>query len=344
MRKLRNTVTAILTLALLSFFAAVAQASDVQVNPTGQSFPINGLIWGQSVGMGFNNNFFFSPLFPSGSVCVYVYNNNPTNAHTFTVQVAYTGDPTSTGPSTGTWNNYSTSVFLNVSAAPSGPAVVGAAISGASQISINFSGSAVQAGSPDTANVRIVQTSGQSCTVTGSSNARSLVTGSLVSDTTGQASERTIAVISDAYATAFVATSGTVTNPALNQVIVGWNTLNAGKFGYFDRASVTCSAACSIYIGIGTVGGSSCSAVTPTNLKLGITSPPTTTGAAYQACGGNPTTTHSIDYSLTAGQTALIDLTGIIATYNGATQGNVNVQMAAALTGTVTANLYWYEK
>ncbi len=167
-RTIRTGFGVVLALALCLCAATSVKASDIQIFPTGAVFTIGNLTWGTSGANGFNNNFYFSPLSLTGSICVYIKNNNTTNAHGFSATIAYTGNPSSQSPSDGTWNNYAAPAPLTSPVSPSPSSTMGATISGAALISINFSGSATLGGSPETASVFLVQTSNTtSCTLAG---------------------------------------------------------------------------------------------------------------------------------------------------------------------------------
>lgn len=172
-----NVVKQVIAIAALcfAFGASSSYANDININPVGPNFPIKNLVWGSSGAVGINNNFWFSPLFSSGSICVYVRNNNPTSAHTFSAQVYITGDPAEQTPSDGTWVSYSSPLSLTVNAEPSTDAVFGASISGAALVSINISGSSSQSGSPDTANISIQQTPSGNCQITPVGNQQATV-------------------------------------------------------------------------------------------------------------------------------------------------------------------------
>jgi hypothetical protein len=150
----------VLVLSLLLCLAIPLKANDVQISPTGPTFGLTNLTWGVTGANGFNNNFFFSPLFLNESVCVYVYNNNTTNNHSFSVGVSVNGNPQNTTPSDGSWlylgqtNSVATGVSTGV------PGGMGVTVSGAPLVAINLTNSVTLAGSPDTANVYIVQTTG----------------------------------------------------------------------------------------------------------------------------------------------------------------------------------------
>jgi hypothetical protein len=164
-----------LLIALL-FLPACADAQQ-NIFPAGPIFVLSNLVWGTTgTSIGFNNSWVFAPL-NSGNSClsVTVSNNNPTSSHTFRVNGFQTTIPTTTltnpvippigsGPNA-TWTQLFTSGGNSGSAtaapAPAGAYnITGLVVGGASQIVLDFDGGTTLAGSPDTANVTIVQTSG----------------------------------------------------------------------------------------------------------------------------------------------------------------------------------------
>jgi hypothetical protein len=140
--------------------STVVKATDIPIFPTGPVYRLTNLVWGTSTQPGFNNNYFFTPLNPSESVCVYVYNNNTTSAHSFVITISSNGNPANTTPSDPTWFVYPLQANPTVAAGPSPPATFGAQANAAALVSINLSASTTQAGSPETANITIVQTQG----------------------------------------------------------------------------------------------------------------------------------------------------------------------------------------
>lgn len=98
---MRKFIAGAALLAALSFVPQV-RATDYAIYPTGAVYRLTNLQWGVSGGTGFNNNFFFTPTNVNENVCVYVYNNNPTNAHSFTLSILLNGNPANTSPSDAT--------------------------------------------------------------------------------------------------------------------------------------------------------------------------------------------------------------------------------------------------
>jgi len=316
---------------LAAAFAPIARAADVPVFPTGPVFRISGLVWGSSTASGFNQNFFFTPQNLNESVCVTVKNNNTTNPHTFSTAILITTDPSNVTPSDGTWQTGAASVSF-AATSPGTPGGLGAQISGAAQVAISFTGSTVQAGSPDTANVSIVQTTG-SCFSGNNSIGAGVQT---VSATPS------IQAISEGLSQAFSLQSGTVTNPASGQEIIGVNSNNGTRSIYLDRVVAACSAACSITVNITSTAGTTCSNPVPGNLKAN--SSVTSTSQGTTGCTGLPTVLVPLvgGLPLAAGTPFVLDLRGVVTPSGGVT--GIDVVMAAGLTGTINASLFWYEK
>lgn len=146
---------------------AVAQI-DIQVSTAARSPYIvvgRGLTWGSSGTGGANNYFIFQPLSPDQRYCVFIVNNNPTSSHTYTLAAYQTGDP-----SQGSFQNNSSGRWIQdtvqgnaqtVSAASTTSAYVHA--NAGARMAISLTGSTTQTGSPDTADIFIVQTTAESC-------------------------------------------------------------------------------------------------------------------------------------------------------------------------------------
>jgi hypothetical protein len=155
-----------LILGLLIALSPISlRATDNPIYPTGTNFTLSSVAWGNGP-QAFNNNFFFTPLVNSGAACIYVYNNNPTNAHQFNATITGTANAQNRTPSDGTWQfipgNPGAGVVSGGIApiSPGIPVILTASLSGFSQISINLSGSSALGGSPDTASIVIIQTQG----------------------------------------------------------------------------------------------------------------------------------------------------------------------------------------
>jgi hypothetical protein len=317
-------------LAIL-FVPSISRGTDNPIFPTGPIYRLTGLVWGTSTSPGFNNNYFFTPLYLNESVCVYIRNNNPTSAHSFTASIVVTSDPTSIAPSDLTsWQT--TAIFYGnlLASGTQSPVSYSANVSGASQVSINLTASSTQAGSPDTANVTIIQTTG-SCQASNNSVSSGIfstasTTLQAVSDSTGQAYGGTL----------------TVTNPVLNQLIGGWLPNTGNRSGYMDTVYITCSAACTISAQAVNNNGTTCTSNATTG-PLRSNAPGNTSGIFLQSCATNPNSVYTlftIDVPA-AGTPFALDLRGIICP---AFTTNGFILTTSAVTGTVRTSWKWYEK
>lgn len=312
------------------------RGADVPIFPTGPNFKIQPtLAWGTSVQPGFNNNYFFTPLNTNESVCVFVYNNNPTNAHPFTATIQVTGDPASIGPSTGTWQNAASSSGLNAPVSPGLPAGIGASVTGASQVSVNFSASTALGGAPDTASVIVIQTPGNCF----SGN-----------QFIGSAPQSISAVpqiqsISDGLSQAYVASTIT-TNPANNQDLIFVGANNGARTLYYDRLVIATSSATAIQVQLvfTNTNGATCSNPVVTNTKIGSTNASTAIGEF--ACVTHPAQvggTSAPVFLVGSNSPLTIDLRGLIATSGSLFGIDITVQ-SGAVTGNVTTTAFWFEK
>lgn len=312
----------------------MAAATDIPIFPTGPVFRLNGLVWGTSTQPGFNNNYFLTPININENVCIYVRNNNTTSPHKYTATITVTSDPSNTTPSDGTWSNVTT---LNSSSfAPASPGVaggIGANISGVAQISINLSQSTTQAGSPDTANVSIVQTQGPCF---GGQNFTSGFPQPVSSTTALQS-------VTDTLAQGY-ATSATVTNPGIGRIITGVQANEGGRNLYFDSAVISSTAAGEVDIVVTQGAGTTCGTST---VFLRIGNGTASTSAGLNNCAANPTTTVAIPIQVGANIPVIIDLKGFIAQgfqANAALVAGLAAQVPAAITGNVSVSIRWYEK
>jgi hypothetical protein len=319
----------LLLAALCLLFPLCASATDIPIYPTGPVFRLTGLAWGTSTTPGFNNNYYFVPLNVNESVCITILNNNPSNSHTFTASILVSGNPASTSPSDPTWQAAANSSGLFVGASPGIPAAIAAQVSGASQVSINFSGSSVQAGSPDTASVTISQTPGTCFSGNGAiSSSPQLVS-----------ANRPIQEISDGLSQAFLLSSQ-ATNPGVNGTIALVTANGGNRTLYFDRIVISTTATATVSLGLATGNGTGCSNHQEVNQKLG--SAITASGNGQTTCTAGPSTSQNIAFDLTASTPYTVDLTGIIATPG--TSNGIWVFTPASVTGTVRATIFWYEK
>lgn len=111
-----------------------------------------------------NRVFIITPASPDQSVCMYFHNQNTSSSHTFTFSTFQTGDTQVVDYSNNTdrWNSVSV-----VGTSSPVPALTTNAVfihaNAAAKIAFVFSGSTLQAGSPDNADVWIVQTTANTC-------------------------------------------------------------------------------------------------------------------------------------------------------------------------------------
>jgi hypothetical protein len=122
--------------------------------------------WGPGAGA-FNNNFWFNMLFPEQGVCVWVTNNNPISAHSFSLVVSSTANPSVPGFTgfTGQWVTTTDALgttFPFSLAANTTKSFFFAARSSA-YVNLGFSGSAALGGVPDTATIEAVETNSANC-------------------------------------------------------------------------------------------------------------------------------------------------------------------------------------
>ena len=164
------------------FFAAVflaglarlapAQTPDLVLNPGSSYVDVGrGIPWGAS----FNRTYVLVPKSPNTSICLYVVNNNPTNSHGFTVTASQTGD-SQVADFSNNQARFNPALSINLpTSAPFSSMVSGFIQStAAAKIAIRFSGSGFAGGTPDTADVFLVQTTAGTC---GSSSTALLVQG-----------------------------------------------------------------------------------------------------------------------------------------------------------------------
>lgn len=126
-----------------------------------------GLVWGSSGAgstVGINNNFIFTPQNPDEGICVFVANNNPTSAHSLTVSVHQTGDAQARNYTGNTGRFVADTVINPVSTiAASSMGVSYVHTNAGAYVVLSISGTTTQTGSPDTADVFIVETQHLSC-------------------------------------------------------------------------------------------------------------------------------------------------------------------------------------
>jgi hypothetical protein len=321
---------------LLPLFAAlfvpqIGRATDIPIFPTGPVFRLNGLVWGTSTQPGFNNNYFFVPFNQNESICIYVYNNNTTSAHSFNGTIVVTGNPQNITPSDGTWTPVMGITGFSVPAAPGNPSIFSSSINGASQVSINLSASSTQAGSPETANVVISQ-------VTGSCNSSS---GVITPNPQLNLALQPIQAHSENFGQSYLAAQ-TITNPALGQLIIGVvPAVSNTRTTFFSRVLISTSASGEVDINTVTTTGTGCTTTGASDNALRFGQPnPATLGIG--TCTTNPAPITSFKIFLAANSQFVFDASGIISNINGS--GGLTVTTPAAITGSVHASIFYYEK
>ena len=123
------------------------------------------LQWGGTGPGTVGQSFIFNPLDPNQGFCVFFFNNNPTNAHSFTLTVAQSGDPgvkTYFG-NTQRWVNVATSTSFPASVSANSVLGINYKTTASAVIVISVTGNALAGGSPDTADIFTVQTNQSSC-------------------------------------------------------------------------------------------------------------------------------------------------------------------------------------
>lgn len=123
------------------------------------------LVWG-GTGLGtVGQNFIFNPLDPNQGFCVFIFNNNPSSAHSFTITVGQTGDPIikTYANNTAHWSNVPTTTSFPATVAANTLIGINYKTTASAVIAISFTGNTTQAGSPDSADIFTVQTNQSSC-------------------------------------------------------------------------------------------------------------------------------------------------------------------------------------
>lgn len=153
-------------LALLPCLALSSLAQvDIRLNSRSPYVDVGrGLVWGTSGRGGIQNNFLFTPINPDQGICVFVANNNPTNSHAITLQVFQTGDSQQSSY-TGTTGRFVQDTLSNSITSVAAASMVSTYVhtNAAATAVISISGTSSAAGTPDTADVFLVQTSHTSC-------------------------------------------------------------------------------------------------------------------------------------------------------------------------------------
>ena len=143
-------------------FVAQANAQDLQLATHSRYLDLRrGGAWGTS---DVNRVFIFSPLDADQSMCIFIANNNPTNSHTITLSVFQTGDTQVADYSNNTGRWIADTIQGTISPVAAGSMNSAFVHSNAAaRVALAFSGSAAAGGSPDTADIFLVQTNATSC-------------------------------------------------------------------------------------------------------------------------------------------------------------------------------------
>lgn len=323
---------------LIAMFSLPVRATDVPIFPKGaiDSTALQSLIWGNSGAQGFNNNYFFTPNALNESVCVFVYNNNTTNPHTFTASINVTGNPNSSAtlnpPSGATWQSAASNNGLLAATSPGTPGGLGAQVSGAALVSINLSASSTQAGSPDTANVVIVQTSGN-CIA--GNNFMSAAPGTVNA-------VEPIQAVSDGLAQAYYE-SNSVSSPAAGATLANVNANSGARSQYYQRLrlATTSTTAVPIQYGATTSTGTTCGAATVGNFKGSLSF--SSTALTNSLCTVQPSQSGVQNAIIPVGTTLVLDISGFVS-QSGSVNGFAVFNGAGAVTGSVFVTVEWYEK
>lgn len=162
----------ILAIAILAATAPVAPAAN-DVHISGSSYYVtlaNAVPWNQ-----LSANYIFTPQSPNVGLCMFVENSNTTFTHNITITAFQTGNPSLTAYSANP-NLWAASQIVNnfSSVAPRTVGSVFINATGAANVAVVISGTAAGSGSPDVANVFLVQSTVQQC---GSANTAQTIMG-----------------------------------------------------------------------------------------------------------------------------------------------------------------------
>ncbi len=161
----------IFTIAIICVCSLAWGQQDIII--TGQSaYTVlgRGLQWGSVAGAqpAMNNNFVFQALNPNTTVCVYVTNNNPTNAHNITIALQQAGDPQvkTFQIQQAKWAAAQTVQVFPITVNPLTTQGFFFNVSAAALLAAQITGTITAAGTPDTADVFAVQTTSGGCGIT----------------------------------------------------------------------------------------------------------------------------------------------------------------------------------
>lgn len=162
----------ILAIVLLAATAPIAPAAN-DIHISGAAYYVtlaNQVPWNQ-----LSANYIFTPQSPNVGLCMFVENSNTTFTHSLTITAFQTGNPSLTSYSANP-NLWAASQIVNNFSSVSPAAVQSVFINatGAANVAVVISGTTAGSGSPDVANVFVVQSTVQQC---GSANAAETVMG-----------------------------------------------------------------------------------------------------------------------------------------------------------------------
>ncbi len=367
-----------------------------------------------------NQTFVVNLLNVRNPVAIYVINKNTTSIHTVTLTVFSTPSPSVADYTNNTqfWVNTATtpgsgndcSTIASIAANSMGKCSISPLSS--AQVAIQFSGATLLAGTPDTADVYLVQgseTIGAVNTIKGTVNSGSplsstfppVIVGSR--DRTGSArmfavdtdgvlalvredlvdakstfgglrnpinantsplmvllqsynpenltanalrgTVRTglmvgtpLQIASDSFRTAFTV-GRNVTNPVGGDIIFAVHRNSTPEI-IFDRAILSCTAACRMIIQKTTSLGTTCTVLTPLSLQFESSMNSSTT-LIHHSCAGAPTRVSFIQsINIAAGESYTFDLQGII---SALASGGLSFEALTALTGDMTVQVFWHE-
>jgi len=157
---MKRLITLLLFLSVLPI-----QAADLYIRDRGAYLTLaRGVSWAGTGINSFNNTYLFTPLNPDQGICVFVRNNNPTNAHTFALAVYQTGDSSVMSYALDSGKFIQDTVQGAVSPTPAASTTcVYVHANAAARVALVFTGGGALAGTPDTADIFLVQTNHTSC-------------------------------------------------------------------------------------------------------------------------------------------------------------------------------------
>jgi hypothetical protein len=151
-----------LALLLLIGLSPAAPAATPDVHVSGASYYVTlaqNVAWNQ-----LSANYIFTPQSPNVGVCLFIENKNPTSTHSLTVAAFQNGNPSLTGYAASPALWASDLIQYPPASIPAGT-VAAAYINttGAANVAIVVSGTSTSSGTPDTANIFVVQSTSQNC-------------------------------------------------------------------------------------------------------------------------------------------------------------------------------------